>query len=217
MKLHLYDATPAEPGKGHGPLGPTHCGDITFDSEFETADSWVRLIEQDHPWVVRVDCPAEGREWTRAEGQGFVEVTPPLTEEPPPAGEAIRVCFYSRRGLCSWQDIRSGEPSQVNDVVRTTGLKHPEVVRAECRTLRRGWKREGRELVEAGAPTSLQLNCYLGMRLYCKVYVGTVDSAEDEVRQVETYSPRVTLVECPDLNRAWARAEDGRLVEVKQV
>jgi hypothetical protein len=71
MKLHLHDATPSEPGNKHGPRGPTHCGDLSVDHEYQ-AEERVKEIEADHPHVMRIECPDLRREWVR-EGGTFVE------------------------------------------------------------------------------------------------------------------------------------------------
>ncbi len=75
MKIHLHDDAPAKPGEKHGERGPTHCADVTVDFEYQ-AEMWVADIETDHPNVVRVECPALGREWKRDGAGAFVEVTP---------------------------------------------------------------------------------------------------------------------------------------------
>lgn len=72
MKLHLHDSTPAGPGERHGPRGPTHCGDVNVDYEYQ-AEMHVQEIEQNYPQVVRVECPTIGREWKRDASGKFVE------------------------------------------------------------------------------------------------------------------------------------------------
>lgn len=73
MRIHLHDNTPAAPGEPHGPRGPTHCGGITVDYEYQV-EAWVQEIEKDHPNVVRVECPDIGREWKRNASGKFIEV-----------------------------------------------------------------------------------------------------------------------------------------------
>lgn len=71
MKLFLFDATPAAPGEKHGPEGPTHCGTVTVDYEYQV-DMWVADISDDYPHVVRCTCPGydgHGKEWERVDGK----------------------------------------------------------------------------------------------------------------------------------------------------
>lgn len=74
IKIHLFDNTPAKPGEKHGSLGPTHCGNITVDYEYQ-AEMWVQEIEKDYTHVVRVDVPDLGREWLRDDSGKMVEKT----------------------------------------------------------------------------------------------------------------------------------------------
>lgn len=74
MKLYLHDNTPAGPGEPHGERGPTHCGNVgPVDYEYQV-EMWVQEIETDHPHVVRIECPAIGREWKRDGSGKFTEV-----------------------------------------------------------------------------------------------------------------------------------------------
>lgn len=73
MRLYLHDNTPAGPGEPHGERGPTHCGSVSVDYEYQ-AEMWVEEIEKDHPHVVRIECPDLGREWRRNESGKFTEV-----------------------------------------------------------------------------------------------------------------------------------------------
>lgn len=80
MKLYLHDNTPAAPGEKHGERGPTHCGSVTFDYDYQAVE-WIKDVGKDYPHVVRVECPDLGKEWLRnAEGK-FVAA--PLKEPTP--------------------------------------------------------------------------------------------------------------------------------------
>lgn len=72
MKIHLHDNTPAAPGEKHGPRGPTHCGSVTVDYEYQV-EMWVQDIETNYKHVVRLESPDLGREWLRGEDGKFVE------------------------------------------------------------------------------------------------------------------------------------------------
>ena len=71
MRLDLHDDTPAKSGEKHGPEGPTHCGSVTVDYEYQI-EMWLEDIGRDHPEVVRVRCPDAGRVWRRV-GTKFEE------------------------------------------------------------------------------------------------------------------------------------------------
>lgn len=64
IELELHDDTPAEPDGKHGPGGPTHCGSVKVDYEYQ-AEMWVEEIQTCHPKVVRVVAKELGREWLR--------------------------------------------------------------------------------------------------------------------------------------------------------
>jgi len=73
IKLYLHDDNPAGPGEPHGERGPTHCGTVTVDYEYQ-AEMWIKEIEGIEPMIVRIECPDLGREWHRIDGS-FLEVT----------------------------------------------------------------------------------------------------------------------------------------------
>jgi hypothetical protein len=73
VKAFLHDNEPAGPGEKHGERGPTHCGTITVDYEYQI-EQWVIELEHDASYVVRIECPDLGREWKRNESGKFVEV-----------------------------------------------------------------------------------------------------------------------------------------------
>lgn len=54
MMVHFFDNTPAEPGEDHGPLGPTHCGSVPVDYEYQ-AEQWVMDVRDINSSVVRVE------------------------------------------------------------------------------------------------------------------------------------------------------------------
>jgi len=73
IELELHDDTPAGPGEKHGPGGPTHCGTVRVDYEYQ-AEMWVQDIQTDYPKVVRVVAKELGRGWRRNSGGVFEEV-----------------------------------------------------------------------------------------------------------------------------------------------
>jgi hypothetical protein len=75
-KIELHDATPAKPGEKHGPGGPTHCGNIQVDYEYQL-EQWLIDLVVDQPEVVKVKAP-DGRVWVR-QNREFVAAPP----EPP--------------------------------------------------------------------------------------------------------------------------------------
>lgn len=75
IELELHDDTPAGPGEKHGPAGPTHCGSVKVDYEYQ-AEMWVQEIQADHPTVVRIVAKEIGREWKRGADGQFVEEKP---------------------------------------------------------------------------------------------------------------------------------------------
>jgi len=72
MKLHFFDDMPAIPGEPHGPLGPTHCGTVTVDYEYQ-AEQMAIEVGVDHPKVVQITCPELGRSWKRISSTSFEE------------------------------------------------------------------------------------------------------------------------------------------------
>lgn len=78
MQIHLHDNTPAKPGEKHGPDGPTHCGSVTVDYEYQV-EMWVEEVGRDHPHVVYMRSPDLKRAWRR-EGKEMKEV--PFIEVP---------------------------------------------------------------------------------------------------------------------------------------
>lgn len=74
IELELHDDTPAGPGEKHGPAGPTHCGRVKVDYEYQ-AEQWVIDIEGMYPHIVRIKAPALGREWARNSQGKFEEVS----------------------------------------------------------------------------------------------------------------------------------------------
>ena len=54
MIVHFFDDMPAKTGEAHGPLGPTHCGRVPVDYEYQ-AEEWVRGIRDLNPTVVKVE------------------------------------------------------------------------------------------------------------------------------------------------------------------
>jgi hypothetical protein len=64
-----YDPVTFAPNHGH--RGITHAATVRVDYEYQ-AEQWVIEAEKDMPNIVRIECPALGREWKRIEGR-FVE------------------------------------------------------------------------------------------------------------------------------------------------
>lgn len=54
MKVHFFDDTPAKPGEKHGSLGPTHCGSVSVDYEYQ-ADMWVDEVRDLNSSVVKAE------------------------------------------------------------------------------------------------------------------------------------------------------------------
>lgn len=75
MKIYFHDNTPAAPGEKHGARGPTHCATATVDFEYQV-EQHVLDAPEDLPHVFRIECPDIGREWTRTEGEPFIQVAP---------------------------------------------------------------------------------------------------------------------------------------------
>ena len=73
MKVHFHDNKPAAPGEKHGPDGPTHCGSVSVDYEYQV-EMWVDEVEKDQPLIFKVRCPDLLREWHRKDGK-MIEVT----------------------------------------------------------------------------------------------------------------------------------------------
>ena len=72
MILYLHDNTPAGPGEKHGSRGPTHCGTIRdVDYEYQVEEH-VKMVEEDHDFVVRIECLELGCEWNRDANKKFV-------------------------------------------------------------------------------------------------------------------------------------------------
>jgi hypothetical protein len=76
--LHCYDDKPCKPEEMKpGMLSPTHCSTVGKNGTIEyvyQAEQWVIDIGNDYPEVVRVECPALGRNWERKNGK-MLEVT----------------------------------------------------------------------------------------------------------------------------------------------
>ena len=76
--LNCYDDKPCGPEEVTADmLSPTHCGIVGRDGTIEypyQAELWVRAIEADRPWVVRVECPALSRTWVRRDGKMVEDV-----------------------------------------------------------------------------------------------------------------------------------------------
>lgn len=71
--LNCYDNTPCKPEEMKpNMLSPTHCYTVgrlgTIEYEYQ-AEQWVIDIGKDHPEVVRIECPALGRNWVRQGGE----------------------------------------------------------------------------------------------------------------------------------------------------
>lgn len=64
MKIHLHDDKPAKPGEPHGPDGPTHCGSVTVDYEYQV-EMWAEEIGKDYSHVVYMRSPDLQRAWRR--------------------------------------------------------------------------------------------------------------------------------------------------------
>jgi hypothetical protein len=73
MRLALFDNTPAGPGEKHGEYGPTHCGNVNVDYEYQI-EMWVSDIDRNYPMIVRAVCLAIGRTWARNDQGRMVEV-----------------------------------------------------------------------------------------------------------------------------------------------
>jgi hypothetical protein len=58
-----------EPAHGH--RGHTHAATAQADYEYQV-EQWVIDANKDMPEIVRIECPAVGREWKRIDGR-FVE------------------------------------------------------------------------------------------------------------------------------------------------
>lgn len=63
IEFHMHNASEAAPGEKHGPRGPTHAGTGRVDYAYQV-EQWV-IDLQDDLYVVRIECPALGREWCR--------------------------------------------------------------------------------------------------------------------------------------------------------
>ena len=75
MRLHLHDNEPAKPGEKHGEDGPTHCGSVTVDYEYQV-EQWVIDVGNDHPDIMYARCPDLRRAWRRVAGTKKFEEVP---------------------------------------------------------------------------------------------------------------------------------------------
>ncbi len=80
MNVYFHDNTPAKPGEKHGPDGPTHCGSIEVDYEYQ-AEQWVIEVGRDNPKIVYARCPELRRAWRR-EGDSKTMKEVPFIEVP---------------------------------------------------------------------------------------------------------------------------------------
>ncbi len=64
MKIYFFDNNPAKPGEKHGIMGPCHCATASIDYQYQ-AEMLVAEIFQDHPNVIRAECPDLGMVWNR--------------------------------------------------------------------------------------------------------------------------------------------------------
>ena len=117
LRVHFHDNTPAKPGEAHGDDGPTHCGSVTVDYEYQV-EMWVfDEIDQHSPKIHRVRCPAIQREWKRDEAGKMKEVpwdpTPPVHVTPVSLHERVANVLG-----CSTEEAQSISLPNLRDLVR---------------------------------------------------------------------------------------------------
>ncbi len=65
MRIEFFDNRPAKEGEKHGPLGPTHCGHVEVDYQYQV-EMWVDEVKTwNSQGIVKVWCPDLRRQWER--------------------------------------------------------------------------------------------------------------------------------------------------------